>query len=110
MIVILQSNVTDEQVEHVVERVEKLGLQAHLSRGTDDIKVVILDAALAGMRGAATLDEVKKQRPELPTVITSGHNVDEVALRFQNFDKLTFLQKPWTVDTLVGALREVLTQ
>jgi 3-deoxy-7-phosphoheptulonate synthase len=34
MIVILQSNVTEEQIQHVLERVKSLGLQAHLSRGT----------------------------------------------------------------------------
>ena len=34
MIIILKSEVTDEQVAHVVERVEALGLKAHLSRGT----------------------------------------------------------------------------
>lgn len=34
MIIILKSGVTDEQVDHVIERVEELGLQAHLSRGT----------------------------------------------------------------------------
>lgn len=34
MILILGSDVTDEQVDHVIERVEALGLQAHLSRGS----------------------------------------------------------------------------
>lgn len=34
MIIILKSNVTDPQVAHVVQRVEALGLKAHLSRGT----------------------------------------------------------------------------
>jgi 3-deoxy-7-phosphoheptulonate synthase len=34
MIIILQSGVTDEQVDHVLERVEAQGLKAHLSRGT----------------------------------------------------------------------------
>ncbi len=34
MILILQSRATDEQIEHVLQRVEALGLQAHLSRGT----------------------------------------------------------------------------
>ena len=34
MIIILKSEVTDDQVQHVVERVEALGLKAHLSRGT----------------------------------------------------------------------------
>jgi 3-deoxy-7-phosphoheptulonate synthase len=34
VIIILKSNVTESQIAHVVERVEALGLQAHLSRGT----------------------------------------------------------------------------
>lgn len=34
MILILDSNATDEQVDHVLERVESLGLKHHLSRGT----------------------------------------------------------------------------
>jgi len=34
VIIILKSEASDEQVQHVLERVESLGLQPHLSRGT----------------------------------------------------------------------------
>lgn len=34
MILILDSRATDQQIEHVLERVESMGLQHHLSRGT----------------------------------------------------------------------------
>ena len=34
MIIILQPGVSDDQIGHVIERVEALGLKAHLSRGT----------------------------------------------------------------------------
>lgn len=34
MILVLQSGATDEQIAHVIERVESLGMTAHLSRGT----------------------------------------------------------------------------
>jgi 3-deoxy-7-phosphoheptulonate synthase len=34
VIIILKSGATDAQVQHVVERVESLGLRAHISRGT----------------------------------------------------------------------------
>jgi 3-deoxy-7-phosphoheptulonate synthase len=34
MILVLQSGATDEQIQHVIERVESLGMTAHLSRGT----------------------------------------------------------------------------
>ena len=34
MIIILKDSVTQEQIDHVIERVEALGLRAHVSRGT----------------------------------------------------------------------------
>lgn len=34
MIIILKAGTTDAQIDHVIERVEALGLRAHLSRGT----------------------------------------------------------------------------
>jgi 3-deoxy-7-phosphoheptulonate synthase len=34
VIIILQSGASDQQVDHVIERVEAMGLKAHLSRGT----------------------------------------------------------------------------
>ena len=34
VIIVLKPNVTEQQIEHVVQRVEALGLKAHLSRGT----------------------------------------------------------------------------
>ena len=34
VIIILKSDVTEDQIQHVIERVEALGMKAHLSRGT----------------------------------------------------------------------------
>ena len=34
MIIVLKPEVTEKQIEHVIQRVESLGLRAHLSRGT----------------------------------------------------------------------------
>jgi 3-deoxy-7-phosphoheptulonate synthase len=34
MILVLEPNATEEQIQHVLKRVEELGMQAHLSRGT----------------------------------------------------------------------------
>lgn len=34
MIIILKSDVSEDQIRHVIERIESLGLKAHLSRGT----------------------------------------------------------------------------
>ena len=34
VIILLQPDVTEEQIQHVIERIEGLGMKAHLSRGT----------------------------------------------------------------------------
>lgn len=34
MLIILKNGATDQQIDHVVERIEAMGLQAHLSKGT----------------------------------------------------------------------------
>ena len=34
MIIVLKPDVTESQIQHVIQRIEGLGLKAHLSRGT----------------------------------------------------------------------------
>jgi len=60
LIIVLESQATDDQVAHVVERVESLGLKAHLSRGTFRTIIgvigdeqVIRGAPLAAIPGVA---------------------------------------------------------
>ncbi len=35
MIIVLKSDATEQQISHIIEKVEKLGLKAHISRGTE---------------------------------------------------------------------------
>jgi 3-deoxy-7-phosphoheptulonate synthase len=67
MIIILKSGATDEQVAHVVERVEALGLRAHLSRGTfRTIIGVIGDEQKIGVEPLKAIDGVQDVIPVLP--------------------------------------------
>lgn len=67
MIIILKSEVTDEQVQHVVERVEALGLRAHLSRGTyRTIIGVIGDEQKIGAEPLRAIPGVHDVIPVLP--------------------------------------------
>lgn len=66
MLIILRESATDAQVDHVVERVEKLGLKAHLSRGTYRTVVGVIgdeeqirNAPLAAIPGVAEVLEVQ---------------------------------------------------
>jgi 3-deoxy-7-phosphoheptulonate synthase len=67
MIIVLKSGVTDDQVQHVVERVESLGLKPHLSRGTyRTIIGVIGDEELLRVEPLRAIPGVADVLPVLP--------------------------------------------
>ncbi len=67
MIIILKPHATDEQIQHVVERVESLGLQAHLSRGSyRTIVGVIGDEAKLHVTPLKAIAGVAEVIPVLP--------------------------------------------
>ena len=67
MIIILKPGVTEEQIDHVVRRVESLGLSAHLSRGTfRTIIGVIGDEALLQAEPLKAIPGVADVIPVLP--------------------------------------------
>ncbi|MEX2175942.1 MAG: 3-deoxy-7-phosphoheptulonate synthase [Pirellulaceae bacterium] len=67
MIIILKSDVSEEQVGHVVERIEALGFKAHLSRGTyRTIIGVIGDELKVGADAFRAIAGVQDVMPVLP--------------------------------------------
>ncbi len=67
MIIILRSGVTEPQIQHVIQRVEALGLQAHLSRGTyRTIVGVIGDESLLQAEPLRAIPGVADVLPILP--------------------------------------------
>ena len=67
MIIILRADTTDEQIEHVLERVERLGLTAHLSRGTYRTVIGIIgDEAKIAVAPLQAIPAVAQVVPVLP--------------------------------------------
>jgi len=67
VIIILQSGASEDQIQHVVERVEALGLKAHLSRGTfRTIIGVIGDEQKIGAEPLRAIPGVQDVIPVLP--------------------------------------------
>ena len=67
MIIILQSAASEDQIQHVIERVEALGLKAHLSRGTyRTIIGVIGDEPKIGAEPLQAIPGVADVIPVLP--------------------------------------------
>ena len=87
MIIILKPGVTDDQIDHVVRRIEELGLQTHLSRGTYRTIIGVIGdesklqtAPLAAIPGVADVIPVlppyklasKEAHPEASIVDVAG--------------------------------------
>ncbi len=75
----------------------------------DDIDLVLLDLTMPVMSGAETLQALRRLRPDLAIVLSSGFSEIEATLRFGAHRLSGFLQKPYTAahltDTVSSAIR-----
>ncbi len=78
-----------------------------LSNAGEDLGLVMLDMTMPGMDGEETFRHIRKISPELPVVVFSGYSREDLRRRFRGHGGVTFLQKPFTIDTLKAALNEV---
>ncbi|MFH1436222.1 MAG: SLC13 family permease [Pseudomonadota bacterium] len=67
-------------------------------------EVVILDQQMPDMDGIQTLKELKKIRPEVQVIILTGHGSTESARVTGKHDVFRYLQKPCSLDELIGAI------
>ena len=91
---------------------EDEGYQSRTARNSDDAlsaitqrrpSLVFLDIWLQGSRldGLQLLDSVKKEHPELPVVMISGHGNIETAVAAIKRGAYDFIEKPFKADRLV---------
>jgi DNA-binding NtrC family response regulator len=70
-------------------------------------RVVILDLRLPGISGEEVLDRVKKEQPDLPVIILTGHGNDierELCMRLKAH---AFLNKPVELSSLVKMFEQI---
>ena len=67
---------------------------------------VILDLMMPGYNGEEAFTRMRQIRPDIPIVIYSGYNAQEVRTRFAATESTAFLQKPFGRDELNAALTE----
>jgi two-component system, cell cycle sensor histidine kinase and response regulator CckA len=73
----------------------------------DHIDAVLLDLSMPVVDGATVLGELRKQKPGVRIVLTSGY--DESAARDDDSaSRVSFLQKPYRAERLIAELRAVL--
>lgn len=81
---------------------------AQFSEYQAEIQAVFLDMKLPGMGGAATLSALRAIDPTLPVVIMSGRPEHIIMAEFKDQKHLSYLEKPFTLDSILEKVDNVL--
>lgn len=69
---------------------------------------ILLDLILPGPPGNEVLQEIRNLSADLPVVLSSGYNPEELAERFADAGFTDFIQKPYVFDRLTRVLQRIL--
>ncbi len=75
---------------------------------SEKIDIVVLDLVMPGMDGMATFRLLKEIDPEVKVLVSSGYSINGQAGDVLEMGALGFIQKPFFIENLVGAIRNIL--
>lgn len=81
---------------------------ARFSRDSDDLTAVVLDLRTPGIPTEDLVRRMRGLKPRIAVVLSSGFVDDDVRGRLEDAGVSVFLEKPWTRDELLFALRSAL--
>jgi DNA-binding NarL/FixJ family response regulator len=68
--------------------------------------MVLLDLTMPGMDTAEIVRELRRIRPDVRIILSSGFDATEISERFARQQLTGFLQKPYTAAALVSRISE----
>jgi DNA-binding NtrC family response regulator len=78
---------------------------AALERIADrDFDAIVTDIRMPGMDGLKLLDEIRTRKPDIPTLIITGHGNNDLVVHALRGGARDFIQKPIDRDYFVAAL------
>ena len=92
----------------VVEAASGAEALAVVTRQGADIDLVITDMTMPGMDGLATVEALRAVGASVPVVLISGRRVEDLAADAESFGVRHVLPKPFTIDTVLAAIEDVL--
>jgi PAS domain S-box-containing protein len=81
-------------------------LELHRARAAE-VVLAVLDLTMPGGTGLAALQELRRDRPDLPVIVMSGHGPDDSADELRRA-RAHFLAKPFSLDDLISAVKQAL--
>jgi two-component system, cell cycle sensor histidine kinase and response regulator CckA len=76
----------------------------------ESIDLLITDVVMPGLSGPDVADRLKEAHPRMQTLFLSGYSSHSALIDRVTADPGAFLQKPFTVETLLSKVRERLTR
>jgi PAS domain S-box-containing protein len=73
-----------------------------------EIDLVILDMIMPGISGRQIFDRLKEMNPEIRVILASGYSINGEAQEIMDRGCCGFLQKPFSMASLSGIIREVM--
>lgn len=73
-----------------------------------DYDAIVSDIKMPGMDGLALLEKIKELRPDVPTLLITGHGEHDLAVQALRGGAYDFIQKPIDRDYLVAALQRAI--
>lgn len=78
-------------------------------RADGKVDIVILDLTMPRMDGVETLREIRKMDEKVPVLLISGFSEQEAVTKFDGMGLSGFLHKPFTADSMIKKIGEVLS-
>ncbi len=72
-----------------------------------DIDAVLLDMSMPRMNGEQTLVKLRRMRPHVKVLLTSGHSEQDVSQIFAGKKASAFIQKPFLPSELIERIEQV---
>jgi two-component system, cell cycle sensor histidine kinase and response regulator CckA len=79
-----------------------------LRRHAGKIDVAVLDLSMPGMSGEETLPELRKLRPDVKVLVSSGYSEAEAMAMFRGQKVSGFIQKPYSAAVLAEKVKAVM--
>ena len=78
------------------------------SEFSDEIALVLLDTTMPRLSGEQALRAMRRIRPDVRIILTSGYGKEDALTRFSDLAPDAFLQKPYSFSALIRSLQAVL--